>query len=403
MAIEGSTLAAIDYVVKSRYSKEKMWNLAAREHILMNMLRKSGKFTGKDLLHPVQYGNAQGISNTFTDAQAGGSSHKGIRWTLTRAKKYGYHEFDAETIAATEDDEGSFVREIRHGVNSLLTSWGDDASLELYRDGANDIGKISSIASLVLTLTVAADAQNFEIDMRLEGNTARTGAGTAHGITTSPKVTAVDEDAGTVTVDSLGSAAIAVNDFLYRKGNRDNGIKGLPAWLPSVAPTTGDSHFGVDRSAHPTRLAGHRVAAAATTDLDEALLDAAEKVHRKKGRIKWIFVNATNFTTLVHKLGAKIERTEGGGATFGFEFIRMATAAGIAKVIPDPDCPSTDAYLIDPRSWVIKHLKALPHTVKDDGQTFMRLTADDGVEMRARGWWQLVCGAPGHNARVTGL
>ena len=52
------------------------------------------------------------------------------------------------------------------------------------------------------------------------------------------------------------------------------------------------------------------------------------------------------------------------------------------------------------RTWVVKHLKPLPHIVDDDGQQYLRTTDDDGVEIRARGFWQLVCGAPGFNGVI---
>ena len=41
--------------------------------------------------------------------------------------------------------------------------------------------------------------------------------------------------------------------------------------------------------------------------------------------------------------------------------------------------------------------------VDDDGQTYMRLQSDDGVEFRARAFWQMAFDAPGHSGTVHSL
>src|SRR5690606_37988352 len=113
------------------------------------------------------------------------------------------------------------------------------------------------ISTNTITLTEADDVRNFKIGMTLiasanaDGSTPRTG---------SAVVTAVDEDTGTVTVDSAaGITSFANSDYLFRKGDPGTCVDGLEVMFPLTAPTTGDSFRGVDRSVDVRRLAGCRV------------------------------------------------------------------------------------------------------------------------------------------------
>ena len=74
-------------------------------------------------------------------------------------------------------------------------------------------------------------------------------------------------------------------------------------------------------------------------------------------------------------------------------------------------------YLLDESSWIMHHLKGLPHLADEDGKVWQRLAPGsvsatagayvgtsgydslngDGVEARFRAWYHPMCIAPGSN------
>lgn len=396
MAVNGSTLTDVAYIIKNTFTREAPINLAARNHPFFQDVRKVAGFTGSQLECPVQIGNVQGVSNTFAQAKTSSKAHSGVRWALTRAPKYAYHEIEAETLYATGDDKGAFVREVTMATRSMIEEWGNQYAFDLYGDGTGLLGTVGSLATDTVTLANPDDILKFEVGMTIDVFIA---ASTSRG---QAVIESVDEEAGTFTFETgTTPGGTIATDELYVHGSKDNAISGLQAWIPDAAPGA-TLFFGVNRTVHPTRLAGYRVAAT-TADLSEALMDLAAKIHRRKGRPDRVYMAPTTFTALAKVMDAKIMREDGGDASFGREFIYLATPAGVLKCMPDADCDPSRAYMLQLSSWEVRHLLPLPHMVDDDGQIRLRLINDDGIEMRARGWSQLVCKAPGYNGVVTGL
>lgn len=394
-----STLTSIAYALKKLYASKRPENLAARDRVFLSMVKKEGGFVGKDLTVAVQYGNPQGVGGVFSNAQANAASSKGIAWTVTRARKYGFATIDAETIESTKDDQGAFIRALRNEVDGMLDEMGHRMAIELYNDGTNVIGQVSSVSSNTVTLTDADKVKNFSVGMKLivsantDGSSPR-----ASGATST--VTAIDEDNGTVTVDSL-QASTTANDYLFMDGDTSTqgavSMKGLAAHLPLTAPTNGDSFYGVDRSVDVGRLSGWRVNNT-SAPIEENAMTLSAKIQRAGGRPDALFLNPPNWANLSKALGSKVIRDPGGDGTFGFEYIQMATPAGMVKVYSDPECPSNRGYMLEMRSWMLKYLgPSIPHIVMDDGLESLRQSSSDGVEVRGRLWGNLYCTAPGHN------
>jgi hypothetical protein len=224
-------------------------------------------------------------------------------------------------------------------------------------------------------------------------------------------VTKVDEDAGTVTcaLDSAGGAlanistlytALSNADFIHPVGDylasTGQKIKGLAAWVPLTAPTGGDNFWGVDRSVHPTRLAGNRLNDP-TAPAEDSIMSLAEVMHERGANPDIAMISPRQFTKMSKRLNAKVEYDGGGGeAAYGFSNVKIATSAGTVKVFADPDCPEDRGYLLTKDTWSIRHL-GLPEVVSTDGLTALRRPGLDQIEIRARYYGQLVCKAPGEN------
>ena len=154
-----STTSTAAYLFKRLYGDNQAGDVAARDHITLNMVRKEAGWTGLSFYYHTKYGNPQGIGNTLTTAITGVSSSSGVQWAASRAKTYGYITLDGEAMAASENDKGAFMDLVTTETEGVLEEVGDTLAFDFWRDGTGNRGRRSSINSNTVTLTVADDAR----------------------------------------------------------------------------------------------------------------------------------------------------------------------------------------------------------------------------------------------------
>ena len=275
----------------------------------------------------------------------------------------------------------------------------------MYGTGSGSIGRIAAsttIASPVIELSDEEDVTNFEVGQTLVLSTTD-GSGTVKAGTAT--VVGVDRDAGTVTlnddIDNLVATA-AVNDYIFVQGDYDSKIKGLRAWLPDSAPAA-TPFFGVDRTSDSSRLAGIRVDGS-NLPIEEALIKGANRVAREGGRPDHVFMSFSKFNDLVNSLGSKVqyvqEQVKAGQGYVGFQTIMIHGPRGAIKVIPDQNCPSDRAFMLQMDVWKLYSLGKCPRILDTDGLKMLRESSADAVEIRVGYYAQLGCRAPGFNANI---
>jgi hypothetical protein len=357
---------------------------ALREHPLFAKIAKNGNFYGEAFRYSVKYGNPQAISGTFSTAQTNAGESKGLQFEATRKAKYGVITLAGEAIAAAEGNRGALVDLVTNETDSVLSEMIDSLAFDLYRDGTGNRGRRASISSNTVTLTVADDARNFKVGMYVVADDTADGSSLRSGST---YVTAVDEDAGTVTLNSAAAiTSFADNDYLFRAGDPPSTcVEGLAKCTPLSAPVlSSDSFRGKDRGVDPVRLAGSRLDDTAT-NIEENAGRVAVKISQRGKRANEYYLNPTNFWTVARRLNAKVEyQGAGGTADYGFEYMLIHTPAGTMRAYSDPDCPTNRGYLLNSSDHYIRHLKELPHIIMDDGRPNLRQTSDDGLEVRVR-------------------
>ena len=397
-------LTAANAVLKELYFGQTPENLVYKTNPFLALIPKKTDAGGKYVPAPIIVGASQGRSATFSSAQANQSPVLAKEFLVTRVSDYSIATIDNQTMLATKGDKAAFVEGLKTVVDGAFRSATLSAAAAAFRDGTGSIGKISSISSGVITLTVAADAVQFEVNQVLQvatsaGGTARNAKG---------YVIAVDRTAGTVTVSTSqgGSAgdpsSWAANDYIHTDGDINAKMKGLAAWLPTSAPTAGDNFFGVDRSSDPARLAGVRYAGT-TQPIEEALIDASMLLAREGGMPEYCFMSFASYAALEKALGAKVNYVNvEGPAGIAFKGIRVYGANTEIKVIPDRNCPSATAYLLTLDNWKLMSLNDVPHLFRyADGLEALRVYNQDAAEARVGYYANLWCNAPGWNATVS--
>lgn len=405
-APQSATQTALDAAFKELYPNARMQDVAMKGHAWFSEVPKDDDFEGDQIVVPLSYGNPQGRSADYQKSQTQRTASKKIKWIATQKANYGHGELDALAIRSSRSNRGAFVRVMENEMNGTLRQHGDDLALDLYRDGYGVLFQVSTTVApsgTTITLENAEDGINVEHGMTLEfadgsdGSTPRTG-----GARESLEVTAVDPDNGTITVDAAVTniSGLAVGDYAFVGGDRNTGrvkILGLGAWLPLTAPTGSDSFLSVNRSVHPQRLAGHRLAG--TGSLPEDILTVCERVARDKGRPDRVYVSHTQFTNLAFEMGAKQQYINQRKADIGFSGFPIHTSSGELTVIPDRDCPSNRFYVIQLDTWKLHHLDGLPHFDTLDGNRILRYEggARPSYKFATRSWGELICDAPGWN------
>lgn len=388
--------------LKQHYTSDRVENMVYQDNPLLAMMPKYESFGGKNLPIPIIYGNPQNRSASFSVAQAGTSTSQLKDFVLTRAKDYSVAHIDNETLEASKGNANAFMEAATTEIDGAIHSAARSLAVAMYGTGSGVIGQISassSVGTATITLSDVESVTNFEKGMVLQASTANGGGSVQSGTVT---LVGVDRDLGTLTASgnwSAGIATIAVGDYLFAQGDYDSKIKGLLAWVPSTAPTS-SLFFSVDRTGDTTRLGGIRFDGSAMP-IEEALTKAASRAAREGAKPNYCFMNYANYANLETALGSRVQYIDMKvNAEIAFRGIQVNGPRGPIKVVPDQNCPSDRAFMLQMDVWKLYSLGKAPKILDTDGLKMLREATADGVEVRVGYYAQLGCRAPGFNVNI---
>lgn len=287
-------------------------------------------------------------------------------------------------------------------IDGAIHSAARSLAIAMYRSGSGSIGQVdasTTLSSSVIQLKNIDDVTNFEVGQKLVFSTADGGGSVESGSVT---ISGVDRDLGTVTVSTtlnVSVPTIASQDYIFVQGDYDAKLKGLQAWVPNSAPSS-SPFFSVDRTADVTRLGGIRFDGSAMP-IEEALVSAASRVAREGGKPDYCFLNYTKFAELEKALGSKVQYIDvKANAEIGFRGIVINGPRGPIKVVPDQNCPSDRAFMLQLDMWKLYSLGKAPKIFDADGMKLLRDSNADSVEVRVGYYAQIGCRAPGWNANI---
>lgn len=395
MAVTNTTSTAA-YIFRTDYAGS-IGDTAMRQHPLLQMMLKGSKapghegdFVGANFTYPMKFGNPQGVSNSFTHAQAQASATKGVQFVATAKTKYGNVLVDGPSILKCADD-GAFVDLVTITTDDTINAHVNALAFDLYRSTSGIRGQRASISTNTVQLGTIDDARNFEIDQTVgaspnaDGSSARTGTAT---------VTAVNLQLGQITLSNAASiASFSDNDYLFNAGDPSGQGTSLGSWqgmedsTPLSAPGGGDSFRNINRSVYVERLSGTRLSSTTSLNqtIEESIGQAAILVNAVGGITRQATLNPINFWAVVRRGNARVEmQSAGGELTYGFERAVISTPAGSITLISDPDCPTNRCRGFDPESHYIRKNGELVHIINDDGNFNLRSTSADSIETRTR-------------------
>ena len=384
--------------LKQHYTTDRIENMVYKDNPFLAMVAKYEDFGGENLKLPIKYGIPQGRSATFSDAQANKTNTQLKAFLLTRQADYSLASIANETIEASKGNANAFMEAATVEIDGAIESATRSLAIACFGDGSGAIGQVLATTSSVATFTLKQidDVTNFEVGMQLKLNATKTGS--SETLSTAVTVDGINRDTGVITLSA--SASLTANHFIYQEGDYDAKIKGLNAWVPSTAPGSTDSFFGVNRSSDATRLGGIRFDGS-SLPIEEALIGGASRVAREGGKPDVCFMNYSNFADLEKALGSKVSYVDvKASPEIGFRGILIHGPRGPIKVIPDQNCPKDVAFMLQMDVWKLYSLGKAPKILDSDGLKFLRDSSADSVEVRVGYYAQLGCRGPGYNVRV---
>jgi hypothetical protein len=272
-------------------------------------------------------------------------------------------------------------------------------SVALFTTGYGELGTVTNSigAAKVITLgnprTAAVDrsmAYRFVKGMKLVF--AQSISGHALRAGQSAVVNKVDYSAGTVTMDvDLNTiTGLTQNDIIFTKGDREDSATptrkrpaGLPAWVPTTAPTAGESFFGQDRTTN-SFLYGWIIDCTSTgVSLNEGLVKAANYCSTVGGATRLVAVlSVDKFIDLSNSIEDKQYTEIKGRGGIGYKTIVVYADGVELPVISDKYCPNSEGYVLDPGAIHHPSIGAAPHIDDEDGNKVLRQSSAAGIEVR---------------------
>lgn len=395
-------IPAATAALKELYAGQAVPNLVYKNNPGLAMIPKHTDFYGKNYPLPLQIGVSQGRSVSFSQAQTNMSAPVLKEFVLTRVKDYSIGQLDNETMLASSNDIGTFVKGAKVVGDSAIRSLKNSMASTFFRSGTGSIAAIGTISTGVITLTNAADTAQFEVNMTLQAN-ATDGGGSPRA---NGWVIARNVSAGTITVSATGingvagtPASWAAADFLLQAGDNNGKMTGLQGWLPS-GTVTSTLFFGVDRTPDVERLAGLFTDQSAVS-LEEAQIIASQKLGLEGGMPSVGLVSFASFAALQAGLGSKVSYADYKNGDIAFRGITVHGSTGPIDIFPDRNCPALTEFLLQLDTWGLYTLGEAPQVLEyEDGNVMLRSATADAMEMRVGLYGQIGCNAPGWNAQV---
>jgi hypothetical protein len=397
---------SFDAALKEFYSEEGINDVTYPENPWFAMCPKKTDIGGKHYVQPIQYGIPNGRSRTFATGQANKSTNKYEDFFITTADDFGFISITRKVLKQSKGaGKKAFFEARQREVDGMLSTLTRSCAISMYRNTGGARGQISAgyTSGLTFTLNDIEEISNVEVgDVYVFS--ANDGSSAAHtliggGTPTTATVTGVNRDTGTVTVND--ATGLAASRYFFVEGDFKNSIAGLLAWIPTVAPTSGDSFFQVDRS-EDSRLYGSRVSAT-NVSIAEAIRIGIARLGREGASPDLCLMNHLKFRDLQLELGNKVvyDDIKSTDARIGFKSIVFTGSRRNVNCVADQNSTDDNMFLLTKDTWKLVSLGPVPDMVDDDGVTMLREVSASGYEVRADYYANMACDDTRANCVIT--
>jgi hypothetical protein len=348
----------------------------------LGLISRDSKFGGEGYHVIVRTSPNTGRGASFERAKANLRATVLKRFLVYPRSQYALFKIEGKLIATTRGNNTAIVRALKVETDSARETFFEDLSRNAMGAGGGSLGQLATATdtgTAVIQLRNVADHINFTegqpLVFALDDGTGASPSGLLpEADPVVLNVVSVDRDNGTVTVDGLLSTVpgITTSAYIFEDGDTyANSITGLAGWHPEDAPTTGDSHFGVDRSVGDVqRLSGYRYDGSGANK-EETLTRMGAIAFTNKARGTHVLAHPEDLGDFIVELGSRVTYTKAQSsahADIGYEGICVNTPAGKWEVIGDPYQRKGLFHVLNPKRMFLRTTDSeLPMTLNEDG------------------------------------
>lgn len=346
------------------------------------MVDKDTSWSGLKLHVTVQYANGTSTSSRFDVAKNKKRASKFAAMEVETADLFTLWSVDNKLITLTRDQKGSLVRMLDKATTDAMDKHRRRTAWQLWGNGGGSAGKLSAASGTTLTLSNANNVRNFDIGDPIEFS-SDDGRGGAGVLSETREITAIDPDAGTLTIDATiagtALAGVTANYHVFHEGDYgddDHVLKGVTSYILLEGPGTGDDPaaiWGMTRTARPEVLAGSRLTPSANLIVVEAIKEALVKAYRRSINVSHLWCSPEIFNEVEMSLEGQRRYADEKVGKIGFTGLEFSAISGkTVKLFADPDIPlgpSSEELVfgLDMNKWTFHTAEEWPMWLTADG------------------------------------
>ena len=391
-------LTEVSNLFKIKYGKlsENTYNSA---NVLLCRVKKSYNFTGKrmDVAVPTSFGGGVGSGSLPTANEA---SYEDA--VISAKKVYAVCQIDRESIKASENDEGAFVRLTKHVVQKTVESWMRNMSRILFGSGDGGLGTTSAAdatgtaSAPVITITAATwNEANWEEKDYVNVGTL---ASVYEIVSVAPSTRAITLSRISGS-DDITAGGAGTSKVVYMQNSKDNDPEGLKGVLDATSSTK----YSVSIARRWQAYQKDASSAGISVDLlNEAMLGVEKQCGKAPNLIITSYKQYRKILNLLedqkqYNLDPRSNELKGKVSFKGVEFM---SSQGPVGIFPDRFCDDDRVYLVNDNYIEIFHRPGFGW-FDDDGTVFLR-DSTDSYSARYGGYLQVYI-PPTFHGRIKNL
>jgi hypothetical protein len=399
------SLTAATNLFKTKYGKlsENVYNSA---NVTLARVKKSFDFTGNQMFVPNPLSFQGGVGSGSLPTANVAKYEDAI---ITSNKMYGVAQIERESIKASMNDEGAFVRATKEVVRKTVESWMRNMSRSLWWDGTGSIARGDGATNVTGTGTTGdpyvvvlnADTKEANVEERdfLNYDTETTNLEVQSYVPSTLTISLVGTSVGLAAL--TGAGPVPVGTYFHMQGSKDNDPQGIKGILDA---TSGSLYtIPVQRRWQ----AGTAIAAGGAGLTTDFMNTDMLEIQRKSGKVPDLIITSfTQFRKLLNLLEDQKEyivepRAEDLKGKVSFRGVEFMSAAGAVPVFPERFVENDRMYYINSDFIEIFHRPDFGW-FDDDGTIFLRTSTTDSYEARYGGYLESYIVPTFHGVR-TGL
>jgi hypothetical protein len=285
------SLTSATNLFKIKYGKlsDNVYNSA---NVLLGRVKKDYNFTGRQLFIPIPTSFAGGVGSGSLPTVNTANYEDAI---ITAKKVYARAEIDRESIKASMNDEGAFVRGTKEVVKKAVESYMRNFSRILFNDGTGSVARGAGVTNVsgtgtsgdpyVVVLNSDTKEANIEEKDFLNYDSETTNLEVSEYTPSTYTIKLVGTSAGLAALTGVGP--VPTTKYLHMQGSKDNDPQGLKG----VLSATSGSLYTIPVSRRWKAYQSSASGAGLTTDaMNELMLG----VQKQSGKVPNLIV--TSFT-----------------------------------------------------------------------------------------------------------